>query len=423
MRVHAHPDLAKHTALLNAEDAHALEGTRRILVRTEKGETLLHAKIGRAESGILLTDPVSARLGSDALVLPAREARCLPALVRRVNGETLARADIRALIEDLNEDLLRPEETAMLLTSLVMRPKKREQEVLIEELSRSARPAKRAVLVEDMRALSLIIVPILTAAGCPAATLIRDESILHPILSRCDATARASSVRETMRACGAIMRYSHGAISAIEHWARRLGLEEEYRELCMNAYARDLGARTILAAQPMRGFCGTRIITGKGVIRRAYGAAGEARIACEALDGTMSDELEYACALAGTVLEKVGIVREGHGYDAARHQIRTGKARQKFDALCEAQGRRSVPSAPYRFEISSRSTRVDVQRAQALDMLLGADERRGAGITITYPSKSSAILTGAACDIRSLHMGHAFAQDYQVLRMEKGFRR
>ncbi|QED37137.1 thymidine phosphorylase family protein [Antarcticibacterium arcticum] len=100
-----------------------------------------------------------------------------------------------------------------------------------------------------------------------------------------------------------------------------------------------------------------------------------------------NDLKERALLLAGELLELSGKVKPGTGNQIARQILESGKAYEKFIAICKAQGRFSQPVlAPYKIEIKAEKSgilkRIDNRKIAKLAKLSGAPKSKSAGILL-----------------------------------------
>jgi len=97
------------------------------------------------------------------------------------------------------------------------------------------------------------------------------------------------------------------------------------------------------------------------------------------------DLKERALLLAGELLELSEKVERGKGIETAKELLESGKAFQKFEAICRAQGRFSKTLiAPYQFEMHSAKQgvvkKIDNRKIAKLAKLSGAPQSKSAGI-------------------------------------------
>ncbi|MDT7827283.1 thymidine phosphorylase family protein [Pricia sp. S334] len=99
------------------------------------------------------------------------------------------------------------------------------------------------------------------------------------------------------------------------------------------------------------------------------------------------DLKERALLLAGHLLELSEKVETGKGLDTAKELLENGKAYQKFEAICKAQGRFSKTYvAPYQFEMHApkrgKVKKINNRKIAKLAKLSGAPQSKSAGISM-----------------------------------------
>tara|TARA_R110002072_G_scaffold175495_8_gene331296 strand:- start:8124 stop:9626 length:1503 start_codon:yes stop_codon:yes gene_type:complete len=99
------------------------------------------------------------------------------------------------------------------------------------------------------------------------------------------------------------------------------------------------------------------------------------------------DLVERALFLAGELLELSGKVGNGKGIEIAQQILESGKAYEKFFAICKAQGRFTEPIlAPYAIDIKAEKSgileRIDNRKIAKLAKLSGAPQSKLAGILL-----------------------------------------
>lgn len=104
-------------------------------------------------------------------------------------------------------------------------------------------------------------------------------------------------------------------------------------------------------------------------------------------DDAPKDLKERALLLAGELLELSEEVENGKGYVTAMRLLESGKAYEKFKAICKAQGRFSKPFvAPYQFEMNASKggiiTKINNRKIAQLAKLSGAPQSKSAGISL-----------------------------------------
>ena len=99
------------------------------------------------------------------------------------------------------------------------------------------------------------------------------------------------------------------------------------------------------------------------------------------------DLKERVVLLAGELLELSGKVEKEKGMETAKEVLISGKAYEKFLAICKAQGRFTQPVlAPYKIEIRAETSgilkRIDNRKIAKLAKLSGAPQSKSAGILL-----------------------------------------
>lgn len=135
------------------------------------------------------------------------------------------------------------------------------------------------------------------------------------------------------------------------------------------------------------------VTDGTQPVGRGIGPALEARDLLSVLRNEKdapADLKERALLLAGEILELSGKVELGNGNDTARDILKSGKAYEKFMAICKAQGGFTEPGrAKYHYEIKAdypgNVIKVDNRRLAKIAKLAGAPRSKAAGIDFLSP--------------------------------------
>jgi thymidine phosphorylase len=136
----------------------------------------------------------------------------------------------------------------------------------------------------------------------------------------------------------------------------------------------------------------THVVLSDGLqpIGRGIGPALEARDVLAVLQGkpTAPEDLkEHALLLAGSLLELAGSVSRIKGATLAKSVLESGKAWEKFQRICEAQGgMREPPTASHFKPILACNTgivdRIDNRRLAQIAKLAGAPDDKAAGLDL-----------------------------------------
>jgi thymidine phosphorylase len=129
---------------------------------------------------------------------------------------------------------------------------------------------------------------------------------------------------------------------------------------------------------------------GSQPVGRGIGPALEARDVLSVLRGEKKasrDLADRSVLLAGQILELSGKVREGEGEKTAREILTDGRAWQKFQAICEAQGGMTdPPKAKYSWEVTAPNSGIvsgiENRRLARVAKLSGAPRATSAGVQL-----------------------------------------
>lgn len=152
--------------------------------------------------------------------------------------------------------------------------------------------------------------------------------------------------------------------------------------------ARALSARLVEVAR--RAGMTVRVVTTDGAqpVGRGIGPALEARDVLAVLagePGAPRDLRDRALLLAAELLEATGKAAPGEGRRLAADTLESGRAREKFEAICRAQGGfRKPPAAPHVHEVRSprpgKVAGLDNRRLARVAKLAGAPAAQAAGV-------------------------------------------
>ncbi|CTQ51809.1 Pyrimidine-nucleoside phosphorylase [Roseibium album] len=154
--------------------------------------------------------------------------------------------------------------------------------------------------------------------------------------------------------------------------------------------ARALSANLMAVAETFGVQTRTIITDGRQPVGRGIGPALEAHDVINVLRGDMdapNDLRERSIALAGSLLELGGAVPAGTGVKLATQTLEEGRAWQKFQQICEAQGgMREPPKALYSRPVTANRTgkisTIDNRRLAQVAKLAGAPDAKAAGVEI-----------------------------------------
>lgn len=122
-------------------------------------------------------------------------------------------------------------------------------------------------------------------------------------------------------------------------------------------YAEELSQQLILTGQHLGLVVKTVFSDGNQPVGRGIGPALEAHDILQVLQGhpdAPTDLIDRSLTLSGHLLEMGNAATTGNGYSLAKSLLDSGKAWEKFQAICAAQGGMRIPGkAPYTHEIKA----------------------------------------------------------------------
>ncbi len=136
------------------------------------------------------------------------------------------------------------------------------------------------------------------------------------------------------------------------------------------------------------------ITDGSQPIGRGIGPALEARDILAILRNRTDESLiglkEKSLRLSGALLELTGKVNSNNGYNSAKKVLESGKAFEKFRAICNAQGGFKEPKlAKFKHEIIAKNngtiTQINNRKLALLAKLAGAPDNKSSGIDFLSP--------------------------------------
>lgn len=148
---------------------------------------------------------------------------------------------------------------------------------------------------------------------------------------------------------------------------------------------------SLLAVAKVFGVEARALVTdGRQPVGRGIGPALEAHDVLAVLENAPDapqDLRERALTLAGALIELAGLKAAGSGRDLAKEVLADGRAWNKFQRICEAQGGMRIPPvAPYRHEIVARHAglveSIDNHRLARVAKLAGAPDDKAAGLKL-----------------------------------------
>lgn len=156
----------------------------------------------------------------------------------------------------------------------------------------------------------------------------------------------------------------------------------------------------------------TLLTDGRQPVGRGIGPALEARDVLAVLrraPGAPPDLVARAVLLAGRLLEMAGVARPGAGEGLAAETLESGRALERFERICRAQGGFFAPGeaplkAPVRAPKGGQATAIDNRRLAMMAKLAGAPETAEAGVEL-HARIGDRVASGAP--LLTIHAGTA----------------
>ncbi len=435
--------------ILNEEDAKelGLHPQDRAKV-SKKGFTvtaivnLSQSMIKRGEVGMFveISEKMGVKNGDKVRITPTMRPLSVDYIKKKIGGEKLTKDEIYAIIKDIVEDNLSVIELASYVTAIYIRGMDMDEtEWMTTAMVDTGETIDFEYTVFDVHSIggvpgnkyAPIAVPIAAAAGLKvpktssrAISSAAGTADLMEVLTRVD--LKITDIKRIVDEVGATLAWG-GAVNLapaddkIVRVEYPLGIDPHSQVLAsVMAKKKAVGADFLVLDIPMgpetkvpdektaRKYAMDFINLGERLgitveaavtyggqpVGRAIGPAVEAREAMMALEGrpVSTSLIEKATDIAGMLLELGGVAERGEGKELAKDILKSGKARDKFLEIINAQGSRGieksdeVPIGKYHAEIHSPeegyisilSNKAIVKIARAA----GAPRDKGAGIIL-----------------------------------------
>jgi AMP phosphorylase len=402
---------------------------------------LSHSRVARGEVGLWREVWQGARLKNDLLVELKQLSRppSIQAIKKKLLGQELTEAEVRAIIVDIVENRLSPVEMTYYVASGFVKPNS-DQELyyLAKAIAETGEQMNLSAEIVDKHSVgglpgnrtTMIVTPIIASLGLtmpktssraitsPAGTADTME-VLAPV------TFSMSQIRSIVKKTGACLVWGGGlsiapADDRIIKLSRPLALEP-YDKMLVSIMAKKvaMGVDYLIIDMPIgvtakitssktadqleskfvylgRKF-GMKVKVIKTLARepigRGIGPALEARDVLRVLQQKTQrpEDLEAkGIYLAGELLELKGFCKRGEGERIARRQIESGAAWRKMQQIIAAQGgnpdidSEAVATGAYRYEIHAKApgriAAVDHKAINEICMNLGAPHEKIAGL-------------------------------------------
>lgn len=391
--------------------------------------------LGLAEQAF---DQLGASEGTPVRVRHAQPPASMEAVRRKIAGERLSLADLRAFARDVVEHRFSKVELAAFVVACAQSGLDRDEVLALTRamLETGERLAWDDPLVADKHCIggipgnrtSMLIVPIVAAHGMcipktssraitsPAGTadtmevlaqVALEPEALREIVRRLrgclvwGGTARLAPLDDILIAVERPLALDSPGQMVASILAKKLAAGSTHLlvDIPVGPTAKVRSMRQALALRRLFEYVGDRvglhvevvITDGRQPIGRGIGPVLEARDVMQVLENdpaAPADLREKALRLAGRIIEFDPDVRGGRGYAIARDILDSGRALARFEAIVAAQGARPVrpPPGPLVHEATAPRdgvvTAIDCYRMARIARLAGAPMAKGAGVDL-----------------------------------------
>lgn len=394
------------------------------------------------ENEIGLFDDVRRKLGARAkekmIVKAVSRPKSVEFIKKKVDGNALSEEEIKAIVNDINDNKLSEIEASAFLSSVFIHGFTLNETVamtkaIIENGSRLSLGKKPVVDKHCIGGINgrstMIIVPIVASCGCfipktssrsitSSAGTADTMEVLAPV------NLSIKKIKKITSKFGGIIAWG-GAIDLAPVDDKIIQLEHPLmlnppEQIIASVMAKkaSVGARYVVVDIPIgrevkiktveegeemaRKFIevgkklGIKVevilTNGENPNGKAFGPALEAKYVMEILEGKFFDELaEKSCRLAGILLELAGKEKKGKGMNKAKKTLLSGKALNKMREIIKAQGGRIFSSEQVKLsslkeKIYSRSEgeikNINVKALNDIAKIAGAPAHKKAGLML-----------------------------------------
>lgn len=440
-------EIGENSIIMNREDAveRGLNaGDRvRLFLGPRARTVIVHLSstfVSRGEIGIFASsmEEMGLKPGDTVRIAHAERPASIDVIKKKMRGEKLSREEIFELVRDIVDDNLTDVElTAYVVSVQTMGMDMDEIAWLTEAMVRTGDTLDFEGEIFDVHSIggvpgnkyALIAVPTAAAAGLRipktssrAISSAAGTADVMEVLARVDLSLE--KIKEIVETVGATLAWG-GAVNLapaddkIIRVEYPLGIDPRPQLLAsVMAKKKAMGANVVVIDIPMgeeakvenyaearklaRDFIelGERlgmmvdvaITYGGQPVGKAIGPALEAKEALMALEGkpVSSSLIEKSTAIAGILLELGGKARRGEGKAVAKEILRSGRSREKFLEIIEAQGSRGiesseeVPVGKYHEDVTSMEDgyvgRLSNKALVRIARIAGSPRDKGAGI-------------------------------------------
>ncbi|MEK6958226.1 MAG: AMP phosphorylase [archaeon] len=437
---------------------------------------------GEDEIGIFkdVQELLGVKDGAEVEVRPSGKPRSIEFIKAKLDGKPLNQEQLKCIIDDIASNRLSEVETTAFVSAIYMHGLDLEETVsmtkaLIEngkklEIADTLCVDKHSIGGTNGRA-TMIIVPIIAAAGyCIPKTSSRSITSASGTADAMEVLANVSLTLDEIRnvvkktsGCivwgGAVeLAPADDKIIKIEY---PLSLDPEGQVIAsVMAKKASVGAKYVVIDLPIGPYVkiksrekaelmalkfievgkklGIRVevvlTNGSEPSGRAFGPALEAKYALEILEGKFFDNLaQKSVELSGALLELVGDVPKGSGFEKALSILQSGKALEKMKEIIRAQGEKinsskEIEFAQFKTQIISQDSgeisSINVGLLNRIARMAGAPANKKAGVMLLVKngekvSNGQPLFEIYAENERKLYSAHNFAKNSPVIELQR----
>lgn len=481
----------KHIAIIHSDTASRLgiHPLDRVRIENKEKETEIvtvvdttDSLLKKTEIGLFkeLNSELKVKDGKNLLVRAAGRPESLEFIKRKLNGKALGEKEIKAIVRDMDENMLDDIEMSSFMTSVYIHGYSLDETVaMTKALKENGKTLKLDMeSVVDKHSIggingraTMLVVPIVAAAGLfipktSSRSITSAAGTADSMEVLADVSLSINKIKEVTESTGGVIAWG-GALDLapvddkiikIEHplsldppgqviasvMAKKASVSSKYVVIDIpvgpgmkvkNRKKGSLMAEKFISVGRRMGMRVEAVLTdGEQPSGCAFGPALEARHVLQLLEGEFFDSLaQKSCELSGVLFELAGRGREGQGFDKAKKILKSGKALKKMKEIISAQGKKvdkskKIETAPYTEQIKI-DCEGEVARARVKDLIkiariAGAPHDKKAGLILNVEEgdkveSGSLLYTIHAENKRKLKLAKRFAFKAKPVELEK----
>lgn len=391
--------LGRRTVFMNEDDLIklGLKENSRVIIDFGKNKTIFFISVSKSsvEPGhVIISLDYQNKIEKETVnIIPAPPLKSLEPIKRKIYGKKLSQDDFDSIIQDITNDNLSHIELSSYVTSLqTVGLDDDELTYLVNSMVSTGERISFEYDVYDVHSIggvpgnkyALVTVPILAAMGLKvpktssrAISSAAGTADVMEVLA--NVNLKAEEIKRIVDGVGATLAWggsinlapADDKIIRVEQplgidpipqmiasvLSKKLATSIKYLLIDIpmgneakvqdEASARSLAERFLMIGQRIGIQIECAITYGGQPLGRAIGPALEAKEALRALEGkqTSNSFIVKSIELAAILLEIAGIAGRGKGIDTARSTLKSGKAREKFFEIVNAQGSRGIENS------------------------------------------------------------------------------